>query len=80
MFRPPLVGEVVALLKDRTVLYDNGNAVRREVAVDRVSEVHLRGALIRIPKSPFRVADAHPAGTNRCARRAQEESFEAMVR
>lgn len=40
-------------------------------AVDRVRDVH---------QSRFRVADAFPARTDQCARRAQEESFEAMVR
>ncbi|HEU4701939.1 MAG TPA: patatin-like phospholipase family protein [Conexibacter sp.] len=56
----PLVGELAALLRDKSVLYDNGNSVRRQELVasfdlaERQRE-GMRGALVHIEQSPFRV-------------------------
>jgi len=69
--RLPLIGEILALLKDKTVLYDNGNAVRRELAVDRFRAGPLRGALVHIPRSPLFVADAYAKGSDEAADRAR---------
>ena len=61
--RVPLVGELTTLLRDKSVLYDNGTSVRREslVARFRLAELQksgLRGALVHIPQTPYVVADA----------------------
>ncbi len=56
--RIPLVGEIVALLRDKSILYDNGNAVRRELAVLRFGATDATGALVHIAQSPLRVARA----------------------
>jgi len=58
----PLVGEVTTLLRDKSVLYDNGTSVRREAlaARFRLAELErrgLRGALVHIPQTPFVVPD-----------------------
>jgi predicted acylesterase/phospholipase RssA len=62
--RIPLAGEFLALLRDKTVLYDNGNSVRRELLVARFERADLtgqgfHGALVHIPQSPLRVASAY---------------------
>jgi predicted acylesterase/phospholipase RssA len=59
----PLIGYLLTLLRDEAVLYDNGNSVRREELVARFDLAEregkgLRGALVHILESPFRVADA----------------------
>jgi hypothetical protein len=53
----------MTLLRDKSVLYDNGNSVRRRELVARFdfAEKHppgLRGALVHIEQSPFRVPRA----------------------
>jgi hypothetical protein len=58
--RLPLIGELFTLLRDKDVLYDNGNSLRRQDLVsqfrraDRSGE-GLRGALVHIPQSPFKI-------------------------
>lgn len=56
--RIPILGELLALLRDKTILYDNGNAVRRELAVLRFGAGAPTGALVHIAQSPLRVARA----------------------
>ena len=61
--RIPLVGEVLTLVRDKDVLYDNGTTVRREglVARFKLAELQgkgLRGALVHIPQSPYVVPKA----------------------
>jgi hypothetical protein len=56
--RLPLAGEFLALLRDKSVLYDNGNSVRRELLLARFNQAALtgsgyRGALVHIPRDPF---------------------------
>lgn len=58
--RLPLLGELLALLRDKSVLYDNGNSVRRRALIARFSQaekdgVGIEGALVHIPQSPFKV-------------------------
>jgi predicted acylesterase/phospholipase RssA len=67
--RIPLLGEFLALLHDKTVLYDNGNSVRRELLVVTYERSYLvgaglRGALVHIPQSPLRVATAYRSSTD----------------
>ena len=62
-FRIPLVGWFLALLRMKSVLYDNGTSVRRRELVRRFDlaeqmDEGLRGALVHIPQSPFRAPDA----------------------
>jgi predicted acylesterase/phospholipase RssA len=58
--RLPALGELLTLLQDKSVLYDNGNSLRRQALVTRFELAErdgegLRGALVHIPQSPFRV-------------------------
>ena len=69
--RLPLVGEILALLKDKTVLYDNGNTVRREWALDRFRAHRPPGVIVNIPRSPLDVPDAFAKGTDEAATRAR---------
>lgn len=56
--RWPLVGELLAILVDKSVLYDNGNAVRRELMIGRFTRpgTQLHGALVHIPRNALSVA------------------------
>jgi hypothetical protein len=67
----PLLGEILALLKDKTVLYDNGNTVRREWALDRFRAHHPPGVIVNIPRSPLDVPDAYAQGADEAAIRAR---------
>jgi len=69
--RLPLLGEILALLKDKTVLYDNGNTVRREWALDRFRAHRPSGVIVNIPRSPLDVPDAFAKGTDEAANRAR---------
>lgn len=66
--RLPLLGEVLTLGRDISVLYDNGNSVRRRELIARFDlaareDNGLQGTLIHITQSPFDVAKAYePAG------------------
>jgi hypothetical protein len=60
--RVPLLGEVSALLKVKSVLYDQTTAQRRFGLVGRFARAELErrgltGALLNIPQSPYTVAD-----------------------
>jgi predicted acylesterase/phospholipase RssA len=59
----PLLGEIRALLRDKTILYDNTTSLRRYGLVGRFDRAQLegrglRGALVHIPESPFTAAVA----------------------
>ncbi|HSR40863.1 MAG TPA: hypothetical protein VLL48_01795, partial [Longimicrobiales bacterium] len=57
--RVPLVGEVLALVRDVGVLYDNSATLRRQALVDRFRTPDgLDGALVHIEQSPFHVPRA----------------------
>lgn len=61
--RLPVAGEILALLRDKDVLYDNGTSVRRQALVARFELAErdgtgIRGALVHIPQSPLVVARA----------------------
>lgn len=58
--RLPWLGELFTLLRDKSVLYDNGNSVRRRELVSRFDLAEregqgLRGALVHIPQNPFTI-------------------------
>jgi predicted acylesterase/phospholipase RssA len=62
--RLPLIGELLTLVRDKDVLYDNGTSVRRAALVARflLSELQgsgLRGALVHIEQSPYKVPQAY---------------------
>jgi predicted acylesterase/phospholipase RssA len=62
-FRIPVAGALLALLRMKSALYDNGTSVRRRELVRRFDLAEktgdgLRGALVHIPQSPFRAPDA----------------------
>jgi predicted acylesterase/phospholipase RssA len=59
----PWIGEFLTLLQDKSVLYDNGNSVRRRELVARFDLAEregegLRGSLVHIPQSPYKVPRA----------------------
>jgi predicted acylesterase/phospholipase RssA len=59
--RLPVIGELLTLLRDKDVLYNNGNSLRRQelVSLFKRSERDgegLRGALVHITQSPLKVA------------------------
>lgn len=61
--RIPLVGELLTLIRDKDVLYDNGTSVRRAALVARfqlseLQDAGLRGALVHIAQSPYTVPGA----------------------
>ncbi len=62
LLRLPLLGGLLALLRDKSVLYDNGNSVRRQELVARFDLAEregkgMRGVLVHIAQSPFTVPD-----------------------
>jgi hypothetical protein len=73
--RLPILGELRALKRDQSVLYDNGTSVRREAMVarfryaERVGE-GLRGTIVQIDRSPYLVPNAFLASpdTGKAAR------------
>jgi predicted acylesterase/phospholipase RssA len=74
--RIPLVGGFFTLLRDKSILYDNGNSLRRQGLVSRFDlaareERGLRGALVHIPQNPFRVAGQFAASGKEWPRRAE---------
>ncbi len=74
--RIPLIGEFATLLRDKSVLYDNGTSVRREalVARFRLAELRgtgLRGALVHIPQTPYVVPDGFARDTDHPDRAAR---------
>jgi hypothetical protein len=61
--RLPAIGELLSLLRDKAVLYDNGNSLRRQALFTRFELAEktgkgMRGALVHIPQSPFKVPRA----------------------
>jgi predicted acylesterase/phospholipase RssA len=64
--RIPLFGELLALLRDNSILYDNGNGVRRQLMIARFTAAErglggFRGALVHIPRDPLWVASQYEA-------------------
>jgi predicted acylesterase/phospholipase RssA len=71
--RLPLFGEVATLMRDKSVLYDNGTSLRRQALVARfqLAELEgkgLRGALVHIPQTPYVVPDGFVRETSNPAR------------
>jgi hypothetical protein len=67
--RVPLLGELLALLRDKDVLYDNSTSLRRAGLVGRfdlaeLQQSGLRGALVSIPQSPFKIAQYFVGSTD----------------
>jgi hypothetical protein len=62
--RIPLFGEIAALLKIKSVLYDQTTAHRRSAMIGQFARAELegrglKGALLNISQSPYKVADAY---------------------
>jgi predicted acylesterase/phospholipase RssA len=71
----PVYGELSALLRDKSVLYDNGNSQRLKVLRERFTradkgEHGLRGAIVYISRSPFKIPHDFAHGNDECSRRA----------
>jgi predicted acylesterase/phospholipase RssA len=58
LLRFPLLGEFMSLMVDQSVLYDNGNSVRRELMISLFTKpgTRLHGALVHIPRNALSVA------------------------
>jgi len=72
----PLLGELMALLRDKSVLYDNGNSLRRQMLHERFNRAKrdgkgLRGALVHIPRSPFEIPQSYDRGNDEPSVRAR---------
>jgi hypothetical protein len=94
--RLPVIGEILALKRDQSILYDNGTSVRRQAMIARFrfaeSEgVGLRGGVVQIDRSPYLVPDSFAASTRWPERAARartvlglleddREAWAAMVR
>jgi hypothetical protein len=73
--RLPGLGELLTLLRDKSVLYDNGNSLRRQALFRQFVQAQgdgcgLRGALVHIPQSPFRIPSSFAKGEGPSAERA----------
>ena len=72
LLRFPLLGEFLSLLRDKSILYDNGNSVRRELLIQRFERPAgttpaLRGALVHIPRTPLHTARRYLNGPDPAA-------------
>jgi predicted acylesterase/phospholipase RssA len=81
--RIPLIGELLTLVRDKDVLYDNGTTVRRAALVARfklaeLQQSGLRGALVHIPQSPYVVPNAFSDDADP-ARAARAEAALALL-
>jgi hypothetical protein len=74
--RVPIVNEVLALLRDKSILYDNTTAHRRRALIERFDQAEQlgegqRGVYVGIEQSPYRVAQVWRAATGTWAGRAE---------
>ncbi len=53
----PLLGEVLALLRVKSILYDNGNTTRRRLIVDRFRHRRLDGIIVHIDTDPWAIIE-----------------------
>ena len=82
--RIPLVGEILGMLRDKDVLYDNTTSLRRKGLVGRFDRAELqgqglRGALVHIPQSPFEVPRRFETSTQWPARQARAQAALAWL-
>jgi predicted acylesterase/phospholipase RssA len=69
--RIPFVGELLALLRDITIMYDNPSSLRMQALVRQFrSWQHVEGALVYIEQSPYDIPEAYAKGDSPSARRA----------
>jgi hypothetical protein len=67
----PLVGEVLGLLRVKSILYDNGNTVRRRLLVDQFRSGRRQGILVHISTDPWKVVEDGLAQGGETANRAE---------
>jgi hypothetical protein len=60
----PLVGELFALLRVKSILYDNGNTTRRRLIVDEFIDGDLSGIIVHIDTDPWDVVGDGRASTD----------------
>ena len=82
--RIPWIGELLTLLRDKSVLYDDGTSVRREALIARfqLAELRhsgLRGTLVHIPQTPYVVPKAFEHDTTDPARAARARAVLAAL-
>jgi predicted acylesterase/phospholipase RssA len=82
--RLPLVGELLALKRDQSILYDNGTSVRRQamIARFRFAEAEgegLRGSVVQIDRSPYLVPDAFAVSTRWPERAARAQTVLGLL-
>jgi hypothetical protein len=82
--RLPLLGEILGMLRDKDVLYDNTTSLRRKGLVGRFDRAELegrglRGALVHIPQSPFEVPRRFENSTQWPARRERAKAALAWL-
>ena len=74
--RLPGIGELLTLLRDKDVLYDNGNSLRRQGLISQFRRANrdgegMNGTLVHIPQSPFKVPLSWARGDDEFAERAR---------
>jgi hypothetical protein len=82
--RLPVIGEVLALKRDQSILYDNGTSVRRQamIARFRFAEAEgngLRGSVVQIDRSPYVVPDAYAGSTSSPERAARAQTVLGLL-
>lgn len=53
----PLLGELLALLRVKSILYDNGHTTRRRMIVDAFIHGQMKGILVHISTNPWNVVE-----------------------
>jgi predicted acylesterase/phospholipase RssA len=81
--RIPWIGELLTLVRDKDVLYDNGTSVRRQALWDRFElaakqQQGLRGALVHIPQSPYSIPKRFRNDPDEGRRARAEAALEAL--
>lgn len=64
----PLIGELLALFRVKSILYDNGNTTRRRMIVDEFIDGDLTGILVHISTDPWLVVRDGRASRNPAVR------------
>lgn len=67
----PFLGEVLALLRDISVMYDNSSSLRMQALVQQFrARQHMGGALVYIEQSPYQIPEAYANGNSLTTQRA----------
>jgi predicted acylesterase/phospholipase RssA len=74
----PIVGELLALLRVKSILYDNGNSTRRRYIVDQFIDGDLSGIIVHIDTHPTDIFSDGKASADRTVK-ARAEAAETRM-